>query len=648
MKAGTYCWRGIGIALGCLMLLALAHELGPRVAGAQTAEPAFAAAATEIAERLAKAFPKVEGLVIGLEGGRAILDLAASLGLREGLELAVFRKGEEFKHPLTGQVLGAMDREIGRVRLVQVQEKFSLAEVVRLAPGFSLVSGDLIRTSGARVIVALPTVDPGEMRAANARSVTRDLAVALAKTGRFEVVDDRKVRSTLGDEKVANPDQPTDPAALKVLAEKLKASAVLLGKIGLQEKQVFLDVEAISTLTGNSLGLAGAEVKAVTPRFASAPAAPPGPAGATVARRGGVFQFARPTLTSVPPIRGPEISGSITALAVGDVDGEGKKHLAVSDGSRIYLYAFTGRAFQLLWQSPDTSGNHIIGLDIADINGNGAGEIFVTNYFNEQLTSYVLEKRGTQMVRIWDRVPLFFRVLALGPGGTDQLFAQPRGTDSLFGGPILQYVWQAGRYVAGPPLPLPGKYPLYGLAVADLDGTGARDILLVDGSDYLKVYDAKGKLKYQTGEHFGGTENTVRFGDEALRTRGGSGSAGTERIDNVPIYSRIFVRDGKEPGKKEKEVIVWRNIPSVGYFVKDARLYTKGKVFSLGWDGTGFQTNWETREFDGYISDYYVGGLGDGEDEVLLVGLVRGLFSLRRSSNILMYRVAPPDGQGAG
>ena len=202
--------------------------------------------------------------------------------------------------------------------------------------------------------------------------------------------------------------------------------------------------------------------------------------------------------------------------------------------------------------------------------------------------------------------------------------------------------------MAGPPLPLPGKYPLYGLAVADLDGTGARDILLVDGSDYLKVYDAKGKLKHQSGEHFGGTENTIRFGDEALRTRGGAGSAGTERIDNVPIYSRIFVRDGKEPGKKEKEVIVWRNIPSVGYFVKDARLYTKGKVFSLKWDGAGFQTNWETREFDGYIADYYIGGLGDGEEEVLLVGLVRGLFGLRRSSNILMYRVVQPDAPGAG
>jgi hypothetical protein len=644
VNPGTYVRRAVRVALAAIILVAGGGDVGPRAAGAQATEPAFAAAAMEVAERLAAAFPKVEGLVVGTEAGRVILDLGASRGGRDGLELAVYRKGEEFKHPLTGQVLGAMDKEIGRIRIVRVQEQFALGEVIRLAPEFAPVPGDVVRSSGARVTVALPTVDPGDVKSASARSVTRDLAIALAKTGRFEVVDDRKVRATLAEEKVASPDQVTDPAALKVLAEKLKAVAVLLGKVGLLEKQISLDVEAISTLTGYSLALAGAEVKAVAPRFAAAP--PPGPAGATAPRRAGAIQFARPTTPFAPPIRGPELSGTITALAVGDVDGDGRKELALSDGSRIYLYAFSGRGFQLIWQSPDTSGNNIIGLDIADVNGNAAGEIFVTNYFNEQLLSYVLEQRGNQMVRVWDRVPLFFRALPLGEGGKDQVLGQPRGMDRLFGGPINQVVWQGGRYVVGPALPVPGRFPLYGLAVADLEGPRSRNLLLVDGSDYLKVYDAAGKLKFTSGEHFGGTENFVRFGEEALRVKGGTGSSGAEKIDNVPIYSRIFVREGGGPGKQE--IVVWRNIPSVGYFVKDARLYTKGKVFSLKWDGSGFLTNWESREFDGYISDYYVGAIGDGEEDVLIVALVRGLFGVRRTSNVLMYRVVQPEASGAG
>ena len=61
---------------------------------------------TEIAEKIASAFPKVAGQVIGLERERILVDIGGKDAVIPGLELQVYREGQEFKHPYTGQILG--------------------------------------------------------------------------------------------------------------------------------------------------------------------------------------------------------------------------------------------------------------------------------------------------------------------------------------------------------------------------------------------------------------------------------------------------------------------------------------------------------------------------------------------------------------
>jgi hypothetical protein len=87
--------RGLSITAACWVL--------GWVGAAAAQEAAYGSAAAGIAEKIAAAFPKVSGQVIGLEKERILLDLGAKDSVIPGLELQVYREGQEFKHPYTGQ-----------------------------------------------------------------------------------------------------------------------------------------------------------------------------------------------------------------------------------------------------------------------------------------------------------------------------------------------------------------------------------------------------------------------------------------------------------------------------------------------------------------------------------------------------------------
>src|SRR5262245_700851 len=76
------------------------------------------------------AFPAVEGLVLAVDGDRIFLDLTERDGVRPGQEFTIFRKGDIFRHPVTGQRLGRFESTLGHARVKQVQTAFSEAVVV--------------------------------------------------------------------------------------------------------------------------------------------------------------------------------------------------------------------------------------------------------------------------------------------------------------------------------------------------------------------------------------------------------------------------------------------------------------------------------------------------------------------------------------
>ncbi len=88
-------------------------------------EMAFSRTAEEAATRLAEAFPTLQGSVVGIDGDRILIDLGSKQKVYQGMELQVYREGEDVKHPVSGQLLGKRDRRLGLLRVVEVREGFS-------------------------------------------------------------------------------------------------------------------------------------------------------------------------------------------------------------------------------------------------------------------------------------------------------------------------------------------------------------------------------------------------------------------------------------------------------------------------------------------------------------------------------------------
>ncbi len=232
---------------------------------------AFSRATEDAAARLAEAFPIVQGSIVGVEGDRLLIDLGAKQKIHQGMELQVYREGEEVKHPVSGQVLGRRDKRLGLVRVVEAKEGFSEAAIVSGQEGATIAVGDLVRVSPDRLSVALPLIDAGEVKGADVYSVTKDLAISLAKTGRFIVIEDHLVRAALMGESLPRLESFTDPAILKMLAEKARAQLLLLGKLSPAERGLLLNMQVVSVSTGAPLTVASVEVAGAQPRVVAAP-----------------------------------------------------------------------------------------------------------------------------------------------------------------------------------------------------------------------------------------------------------------------------------------------------------------------------------------------------------------------------------------
>ncbi len=77
-----------------------------------------------------------EGSVVKSEGNRVWVNIGDD-GLDVGDRLTVMRKGEELIDPETGISLGSSDTSLGEIEVIQVAEKYSIAQSVSLstAPG---------------------------------------------------------------------------------------------------------------------------------------------------------------------------------------------------------------------------------------------------------------------------------------------------------------------------------------------------------------------------------------------------------------------------------------------------------------------------------------------------------------------------------
>jgi hypothetical protein len=101
-----------------------------------------AAVAASLADKPAAPAPAVpapeppkRGLVVHVDTTRIVVDLTADDGVRPGTVLSLRRDRIPIVHPVTGEVLGELDDEVATARVIELRERFSVAEIQTVAPG---------------------------------------------------------------------------------------------------------------------------------------------------------------------------------------------------------------------------------------------------------------------------------------------------------------------------------------------------------------------------------------------------------------------------------------------------------------------------------------------------------------------------------
>lgn len=101
------------------------------------------------------------GYVAHVSSYRVITDLTARDGLRPGSTVSIWRDKVRILHPVTGQLLGEVDEKVGVAKVVEVHDRFSVAELQAPAVGQDVRVKDRVtplpfQRSELRIPVAVP------------------------------------------------------------------------------------------------------------------------------------------------------------------------------------------------------------------------------------------------------------------------------------------------------------------------------------------------------------------------------------------------------------------------------------------------------------------------------------------------------------
>ena len=347
---------------------------------------------------------------------------------------------------------------------------------------------------------------------------------------------------------------------------------------------------------------------------------------------------------------GRQFKTQLRGLAVGDVNGDGRADIAVIDNHTLKAFQYQQGRLIPLGALEENKSNSFISVDIADINGNGVAEIFITNRplissgqaqtrsfgsRTAQMRTFVVEWDGQQFKKIVEGDSRFLRVLhiphrgAVLVGQRQGRLTESSGENQIFSGPVSELVWRGGAYVEEDNLGVPARMNLYSIALGDIENNGQEMILSYSHQDYLRLSDRSGAEQWQSAENYGTTDTYLEIPDDGDMTD----------MDRYYLPSRIIVRVPDQAG--EPSVLVVKNSEGGRTFPR-VKIFNSGHIEYLAWNGLSFVPTWRTQPVSKYISDFAVGDIdGDGQDELVFAVVVKTSSAFEDGKSTIVFQDLP-------
>jgi TolB-like protein len=342
------------------------------------------------------------------------------------------------------------------------------------------------------------------------------------------------------------------------------------------------------------------------------------------------------------------ISTEFKGMAIGDVNHDGSNKIVVIDKNTVYIYKKSDKELLLLEKIKGKAYDNYVAVDVADINGDGIPQIIVTSLNDALLDSFVLEFKNGKYVKIASDIHWFLRVIETS-SGNPLLLGQEYGRDKPFNTPIYEIVWRDGKYVPDDKVKIPLGLSIYGLTIDNLGIGGSDKIFALDDLDYLYITEKTNKslaritsigfksdeLIWKSDEEYGGSNNYIENIED---NKNDPTTSDKER--NAYLNLRLLTYDYKKGGKKQ--LIVVKNLSSVGHMFKHYKAYSACEIYDLEWDGLGMAENWHTKKINGYVADYAIKDVdNDGKPEIVLALVQSVGATLSDRSVIVVYKMEP-------
>ncbi len=282
----------------------------------------------------------------------------------------------------------------------------------------------------------------------------------------------------------------------------------------------------------------------------------------------------------------PPLEGVFVGMAVGRRLPSGDREIFLA-GERTVRFYHQGAEMKQVAAVELEAPAKVLGIDTADLDGDGVPELYVTVMDRETLSSRVYLPREGKLEKLADNLPYFFRGMEQG-NDRKTIFVQGLGMGGEFYGDVAELVRTGSTFETRNPQKLPRFGNLYNFNVLT-DAAGKRCYVLLNADGYLVVTSRDGKHLWQSSDKFGGTER--HYKRETLE----------EKRYSTDQY-RWFYLEQRLTVTPEGELLIPRND---GIFVVgNLRAYKKHALYALRWTGAILEERWHTRESPTYLADY--------------------------------------------
>lgn len=537
-------------------------------------------------------YPRVEGLVVSLEGNDILIDLKEGDPIRPGDRLNLVRYGEEILHPVTQKKLGRKETQIGEVEIIQIGKNFSRARTTDKTVKVQV--GDGVQPAFSKISFLIAPIESKTDKTVDTTRLGLALEKRLKANPRFDVpAFDLGVWML---ESGISPDQLLQQKSLNDLREKVKTDLILIPSLREIKGKTVLSYEMASAVDGKIKGKA--EVLSD-----SLPALPPPTRAKKSKEQAVATDFENENKGVLEYVSKQEFPFEIVDFDVGDIYGDGELEYVIIDRYRVMIYKVeNGKLKQIAQHTSNKSGSRFLAVDMGDINGNGRDEIFVTNQSGNELKSFVLEinpDKKQRLDKIWENVRLYFRIIRPF-GEKPKLLAQGSGFLDPFTGGIKTVQFQGNGYVVGSEISLPPvqdmKFTLYGLTQTNISSSKTNETIILDKDYHLRVYSPGGRLLVKSDEYYGHDPRLVDTGvkDDPI--------GGVKRGEPANFKGRLqFVQHG---GKRF--LFLPKNYLAGGGLLSKLIIVNDSNLVILGVSEEGFSKYAETKKQKGYIASYQI------------------------------------------